>query len=490
VGDNTGGDDEEGGPENQKWHLCSYSLEDRKETVLGDVNSYQISFDGKKMLVKIDKDYSIIDLPKDKLETKDHKLDLGGLDVMADRRAEWKQMYNEAWRQMRDFFYSPTMNGVDWKAMRDKYAALLPYVNHRNDLTYLIGELIGELNNGHSYVAGGERPETPRIKLGLLGAQLSRDSASHAYRIDRILPGENWDDENRSPLTAIGLNLKAGDYILAVNGTPVSTLPNIYDALIGTAGKQVILRVNSKTTDDGARDVTVVPTADESPLYYLDWVQHNIDYVSKKTNDQVGYVHIPDMGQPGLNEFTKRYFPQIKKKGLIVDVRGNGGGFVSPLVIERLRRALVMIEMSRNGTAQPNPPQTFLGPMVTLINEFSASDGDIFPYRFKMLGLGKLIGKRTWGGVIGIRNSLPFIDGGQLFKPEFAPYSKDGKGWVIESHGVDPDIVVDNDPAKEFKGVDQQLDRAIDEVQEEMKTKGYEMPPIPPFPNRNPSSQD
>ena len=490
VGDNTGGDDEDGGPENQKWHLCSYSLEDRKETVLGDVNSYQISFDGKKMLVKIDKDYSIIDLPKDKLETKDHKLDLGGLDVMADRRAEWKQMYNEAWRQMRDFFYSPTMNGVDWKAMRDKYAALLPYVNHRNDLTYLIGELIGELNNGHSYVAGGERPETPRIKLGLLGAQLSRDSASHAYRIDRILPGENWDDENRSPLTAIGLNLKAGDYILAVNGTPVSTLPNIYDALIGTAGKQVILRVNSKTTDDGARDVTVVPTADESPLYYLDWVQHNIDYVSKKTNDQVGYVHIPDMGQPGLNEFTKRYFPQIKKKGLIVDVRGNGGGFVSPLVIERLRRALVMIEMSRNGTAQPNPPQTFLGPMVTLINEFSASDGDIFPYRFKMLGLGKLIGKRTWGGVIGIRNSLPFIDGGQLFKPEFAPYSKDGKGWVIESHGVDPDIVVDNDPAKEFKGVDQQLDRAIDEVQEEMKTKGYELPPIPPFPNRNPSSQD
>ncbi len=490
VGDNTGEGDGEEGPGNQKWHLCSYSLEDRKETVLGDVNSYQISFDGKKMLVKIDKDYSIIDLPKDKLETKDHKLDLSGLNVMADRRAEWKQIYFEAWRQMRDFFYSPTMNGVDWKTLRDKYAALLPYVNHRNDLTYLIGELIGELNNGHAYVAGGERPETPRIKLGLLGAQLSRDSASHAYRIDRILPGENWDDETRSPLTAIGLNLKAGDYILAVNGTPVSTLPNIYDALIGTAGKQVILRVNSKTTDDGARDVTVVPTADESPLYYLDWVQHNIDYVSKKTNDRVGYVHIPDMGQPGLNEFTKRYFPQIKKKGLIVDVRGNGGGFVSPLVIERLRRALVMVEMARNGTAQPNPPQTFLGPMVTLINEFSASDGDIFPYRFKMLGLGKLIGKRTWGGVIGIRNSLPFIDGGQLFKPEFAPYSKDGKGWVIESHGVDPDIVVDNDPAKEFKGIDQQLDRAIDEVQEEMKTKGYELPPIPPFPNRNPASQD
>jgi tricorn protease len=488
VGDNTGEDEEEDGGGEQKWHLCSYSLEDRKETVLGDVLGYQISFDGKKMLVKVDKDYFIIDLPKDKLETKDHKLELKGLDVMADRRAEWRQIYYEAWRQMRDFFYNPNMNGVDWKAMRDKYAALLPFVNHRNDLTYLIGELIGELNNGHAYVGGGERPELQRIKLGLLGAELSRDPASKAYRIDRILPGENWDEETRSPLTAIGLNLKPGDYILAVNGTPVASLPNIYDALIGTADKQVILRVNSSPSDAGARDITVVPTADESPLYYLDWVQHNIDYVNKKTGDQVGYIHIPDMGQPGLNEFNKRFFPQIRKRGLIVDVRGNGGGFVSPLIIERLRHSLVMVEMARNATPQTNPPQTFLGPMVTLINEFSASDGDIFPYRFKTLGLGKLIGKRTWGGVIGIRNPLPLIDGGQLFRPEFAPYSKEGRGWVIEGHGVDPDIVVDNDPAREFKGEDQQLDRAIQEVQAEMKTKGYELPPIPPFPNRNPAT--
>lgn len=487
VADNTGDDNEDGGGE-QKWHLCVYSLEDRKETVLGDVKSYQISFDGKKMLVKIEDDYSIIDLPKDKLETKDHKLEIKGLDVMADRRAEWKQIYNECWRQMRDFFYSPMMNGVDWKAMKEKYAALLPYVNHRNDLTYMIGELIAELNNGHSYVGGGERPELKRIKLGLLGAELSRDPASKAYRIDRILPGENWVKATRSPLTELGLNVKPGDYILAVNGIPVSSLANIYDALIGTADKQVVLRVNSSPGESGARDITVVPTADESPLYYLSWVLHNIDYVNKKTNGQVGYVHIPDMGQEGLNEFTKRYFPQIRKRGLIIDVRGNGGGFVSPLVIERLRRTLVMVEMARNGTPQTNPPNTFLGPMVSLIDEFSASDGDIFPYRFKTLGLGKLIGKRTWGGVIGIRNPLPLLDGGQIFKPEFAPYSKDGKGWIIEGHGVDPDIVVDNDPAKEFKGEDQQLDRGIEEVQAEMKSKSYQLPPIPPFPNRNPAT--
>ena len=483
-------EDPEDGPEKRKFHLCSYSLDDRKETVLGDVNSYEITRDGKKMLVKIEKDYAIIDLPKDKLETKDHNLKLENLDMQLDRHAEWKQIYFESWRQMRDFFYAPNMNGIDWKAMRDKYAALLPFVNHRNDLTYIIGELIAELNNGHSYVGGGERPETPRIKLGLLGAQFSRDPATKAYRIDRILPGENWDKETRSPLTDIGLNVKAGDYILAINGTPVSTLPNLYDALIGTADKQVILRVNSKPTDQGARDITVVPTEDEAPLYYLAWVQKNLDEVTRKTNGEVGYIHIPDMGQPGLNEFTKQYFPQIRKKALIVDVRGNGGGFVSPLVIERLRRVLIMVEIARNGTPQTNPPQTFLGPMVTLIDEFSASDGDIFPYRFKTLGLGKLIGKRTWGGVIGIRDPLPLVDGGDLFRPEFAPYSKEGKGWIIEGHGVDPDIVVDNDPAKEFRGEDQQLDRGIQEIQEELKTKRYDLPPVPPFPNRNPATNN
>jgi tricorn protease len=487
VADDTTDDEEDQGGRDRKAHLCVYSMEDRKETVLGDVNSYQISDDGKRMLVKIKKDYAIIDLPKDKLETKDHELKLAGLDMQLDKHAEWNQIYFECWRQMRDFFFAPNMNGVDWKAMRDKYAALLPFVNNRNDLTYLLGELIGELNSGHTYVGGGERPETPRIKLGLLGAEFSRDPTTKAYRIDRILPGENWDKQTRSPLTAQGVNVKVGDYVLAINNTPASELANLYDALIGTADKQVILRVNSKPSEDGARDVTVVPTADESPLYYLAWVQKNIDYVTKKTNGEVGYLHIPDMGRPGLNEFTKLYFPQIRKKALIVDVRGNGGGFVSPMVIERLRRALGMIGIARNGMPQTDPPQTFVGPMVTLINEFSASDGDIFPYRFKTLGLGKLIGKRTWGGVVGIRESLPLADGGQFFKPEFAIYSKDGKDWIVEGHGVDPDIVVDNDPGKEFKGEDQQLDRAIQEIQDELKTKRYDLPSPPPYPNRNPT---
>src|SRR5205085_2278763 len=266
----------------------------------------------------------------------------------------------------------------------------------------------------------------------------------------------------------------------------VCALANLNEALIGTADKQVILRVNSKAADDGARDITVVPTADESPLYYQAWVEKNLAEVTKKTNGEVGYLHIPDMGRPGLDQFTKLIFPQIRKKALIIDVRGNGGGFVSPLVIERLRRAFVMIEVARNGMPRPDPADSFTGPMVTLMDEFSASDGDIFPFRFKTLGLGKTIGKRSWGGVIGIRSSLPFVDGGQLFKPEFAPYSKDGKEWVIESHGVDPDIVVDNDPAKEFHGGDERLDKAIQIIEDELKTKRYDVAPVRPWPNRNP----
>src|SRR5256714_9381826 len=247
VTDDRGGDDDDAGPDSRRWHLCSYSLEDRKETVHGDVSNYEITYDGKKMLGKVGKGYAMIHLPKGKLELKDekagkdYKLKLTGLDMMLDRHAEWTQIYNEAWRHMRDFFYAPNMNGVDWKAMHDKYAALVPFGNHRNDLTYLVGELIGELNNGHAYVARGERPETRRIKLGLLGAELSRDPASKAYKIEKILPGENWNKHARSPLTAIGVNVKSGDFILAVNGTPVSSLANIYDALIGTAANQAIL---------------------------------------------------------------------------------------------------------------------------------------------------------------------------------------------------------------------------------------------------------
>jgi tricorn protease len=475
-----GEEEEAGGPRT----LLVYDLKEKKETELGSVTGFEISADGKKMLLQIDKDYALIDLPTEKFEVKD-KLSLGGLEMNLDRHAEWAQIYGECWRQMRDYFYSPTMNGVDWNAMRAKYAALVPYAQTRYDLTYLIGELIGEIHNSHTYVGDGDRPMAPRVATGLLGAELSRDPQSRAYRIDRILRGENWQEGLSSPLTELGVNVGEGDYILAVDGKPVREMANVYSALVGKAGEQVVLKVNSKPVDDGARSVTVVPIADEAPLYYTTWVKHNTDYVTQKTGGLVGYIHIPDMELEGLTEFAKRFAPQLHKKALIIDERGNGGGFVSPLVIERLSRELVMVQQARNSTPLTDPADMQLGPKLVITDEFSASDGDIFPYRFKTLGLGKLVGKRTWGGVIGIRDSLPLVDGGFLDKPEFGVYSKDGKSWPVEGHGVDPDIVVDNDPAKEFSGVDQQLDRAIDEIVLELKTSGQSLPPPPPFPDRS-----
>jgi tricorn protease len=473
--------DGQGGPGTQT--LMTYSLKDQKETELGAFSNYDITADGKKMLVAADKDYGVIDLPSAKIDLKD-KLSLAGLEMTLDRHAEWQQIFDECWRQMRDYFYSPTMNGVDWAAMKAKYGALIPYAQTRYDVTYLIGELIGEIHSGHTYVGGGDGPKAPRVPMGLLGAELSRDPQSRAYRIDKILRGENWTQDVRSPLTEIGVNVSEGDYILAVDGKPVRDLGNIYSALVGKAGKQVVLKVNGKPVDEGARSVTVIPTADEAPLYYREWVQHNTDYVTQKTNGDVGYIHIPDMGFEGLNEFVKHFYPQLRKKALIIDDRGNGGGFVSPMVIERLSRQLVFWGLARNGTQTPNPNDMQVGPKVVLMDEFSASDGDIFPYRFRSDGLGKLIGKRSWGGVVGIRATLPIVDGGFINKPEFASYAKDGKDWPVEGHGVDPDIVVDNDPAKEFAGVDQQLDRAIEEILLELKTR-VANPPPPPFPDRS-----
>jgi len=461
-----------------------YDFKERKETELGACESFEITADGKRMLVQSDHEAALIDLPAAKFDLK-NKLDFGHLESHLDRPAEWAQIYNESWRQMRDYFYAPNMNGVDWAGMRAKYAALLPYVQYRYDLTYLIGELIGELHNSHSYTGGGDVPAAKRIQTGLLGAELSRDPASRAYRIEKILRGENWQEKTRSPLTEVGLNVHPGDYILAVNGHPVRDLPNIYAPLVGSVGRQVALTINSGPLEAGAREITVVPIADEAPLYYYDWVQRNLAHVAARTDGQVGYLHIPDMEPAGLSEFVAHFFPQLGKKALIIDDRGNGGGNVSPMIIERLRRKMAMIEITRNGQPTPNPSDLLNGPLVLLINGYSASDGDIFPYRFRAYHLGTIIGERTWGGVIGIRDPLPLSDGGFVMKPEFAPYAIDGKNWIIENHGVEPDIAIDNDPAKEFAGVDQQLDRAIDEALAQLKTKGALLPPPPPYPDKH-----
>jgi tricorn protease len=458
-----------------------YDFAARKETALGSVAGFEISHDGKKMIVSQDNKYAIIDLPHAPV-TISEPLDLSGMEMYLDHKKEWAQIYNECWRQMRDFFFDPNMHGVDWKGVRDKYAPLVPHVNHRADLTYIIGEMIGELNCGHTYVGGGEMPHPARIQTGLLGAELTRDPKTGYYRIKKILPGANWNGALRSPLTEIGVDAKDGDYIIAVNGQPTNEMANIYEALAGKAGKQVVLKLHAEPVEKGSREVVVVPIAAEGELYYHDWVEGNIKKVSDATGGKVGYLHVPDMQATGLNEFVKHFYPQIRKKALIIDVRGNGGGNVSPMLIERLRREIAMITISRNSVPNVDPPGTLYGPMACLMNEFSASDGDLFPYRFKQYKLGPLIGKRSWGGVVGIRGSLPLLDGGYLNRPEFSRYDIEGKKWIIEGHGVDPDIVVDNDPAKEYGGEDQQLNKAIEVILEELKTKEKTIPPLPPSP--------
>jgi tricorn protease len=468
----------------KKGKLHLFDLEKEKETELGEAAGFRVSADRKKMLVKVGSELAILDLPSAKLDLADRKLSLTDLKVRLDRRAEWNQIYNECWRQMRDFLFDPKLHGVDWEGMRRRYEPLLAHVQHRADLTFIIGEMIGELNIGHAYVGGGDLPKPERISLGLLGAVI-RSDASGYFRIERILRGQNWDPKYRSPLTEIGVAIRPGDYIVAVQGKTTRGMTDLYSALVGTAGKPVVLRVNREPQEAGARDQTVIPTADEQPLYYLEWVLSNIEKVDKASGGKIGYVHIPDMGVPGLNEFTKFYYPQLHKDALVVDCRGNGGGNVSPMIIERLRREPAMWTVARNGAVNVDPSGQVLGPKVLLIDQHSASDGDIVGYRFRKHRLGPIIGQRSWGGVVGIRGSLPLLDGGILNRPEFSRFDLEAKEWIMEGTGVEPDIEVDNDPTREFSGIDDQLNRAIDELKKAMAAKPVKIPQPPAYPNKS-----
>lgn len=461
-----------------------YDLKAKKETELGTNVQYTISSNGKKMLIRMGRQFEVINTPSGPVKISE-PMDLSNMKVYVDLKKEWAQMFDESWRHMRDFFYAPNMHGVDWEAMREKYGMLVPHVAHRSDLAYIIGEMVGELNVGHAYVNNGERPMPERIPMGLLGAKLSQDKSGY-FKIDKILDGANWSDRLTSPLKDIGVNVNEGDYILAVDEKPTNEVKDIYSLLIGKAGKEVMLTVNSKPSTDGSHDVLVKPIRDEADLYYYNWVQDNIQYVDEKTNGQVGYIHIPDMSAAGLNEFVKHFYPQLNKKGLIIDVRGNGGGNVSPMIIERLAREINYFDYStgwKEGTTSPGGMH--LGPKVTLMDKYSASDGDLFPYRFQVLGLGKIIGTRSWGGVVGYSGTQPLIDGGSLITPSFGPYAKDGSRFVIEGEGVTPDIILENDPVKMYEGQDDQLDKAIEVIQEEIKTWKDTIPPIPPFPDKS-----
>ena len=391
------------------------------------------------------------------------KADLSQLSTTIDFAQEWAQLYDEVWRAFRDGYYLENMHGRDWKAVKAKYEVLLPYALTRLDVNYILGEMIGEVASGHCYVTPGDYPKPERIPMGLLGATFSK--VADGFRIDKILEGATYRPELRSPLTEPGLGVKEGDVITAIDGISLKDVDNIYKLLIGKADVLTELSV-------GGRKVVVKPIADEGPLYHYAWVLKNIRTVEKLSKGRVGYIYIPDMGPEGLSEWARYYYPQLDKEALIIDDRANGGGNISPMIIERLQRKAYRLTMRRGSSMVGTIPEgTHTGPKVLLINKYSASDGDLFPWSFKANKLGTVIGTRTWGGIVGISGPLPYVDGTDVRVPFFTNYDAATGQWMVENYGVDPDILIDNDPVKEFAGTDQQLEKAVQVALEQLKDR-------------------
>jgi tricorn protease len=479
----------EGPLKGEKSALRVFDLDTRKdETVASDVDSYSLSLDGRKVLIKHDKDYAVLDAKADaaKDEEDKKKLNLDHLRALVDPAAEWAEMFQNAWRLERDLFFSPVMNGQDWKAVRDKYAALLPALGSREDLNYLIGQMLGEIGNSHTYVGGGDDGDTtPEGRSALLGADFALDAASGRYRITVIYPGDNTREDYRSPLGEPGLKVKAGDYLLAVNGIELRA-PADPDQLLQVSGSDetVDLVVADSPTGE-RRHVAVKPVARELSLREAAWIAHNRQVVDQLSGGRIGYVYMSDMEQLGLQQFLRQFYAQLDKQALIMDDRWNGGGFIAPFALERLRRTLVSLGVNREKAVATEPTEVLNGPKVALLNHWSASDGDIFPYLFKLYGLGPLVGTRSWGGVRGIRGDWRMMDGGYVTIPEDALYTLQSQ-WAVENHGVDPDIEVENLPADLLAGHDAQLETAVSVLMKAIagKPPGLPAPPplLPPYP--------
>lgn len=463
-----------------KGEIKKISMKDMKISSVADGRILAATTDGSKALLAEKNNLYVVSSKQG--FKKDDPLSLQDVNTLVDYPKEWAQIFNESWRIVRDHFYLENMHGKDWNKLRDKYSVLLPYVRHRQDLTYIIGEMISELNVGHAYITTGEAPTPERIGTGLLGGKFEKDKSGY-FKITKIFQGAPWESTLVSPLGAPGIKVNCGEYIISVNGTSCKEMGTIYQSLIGKVGSTVALKINSQPKEEGARIVYVKPIGDESNLAYYEWVQNNIKKVNEATNGEVGYIHIPDMSVAGLDAFTKLFYTQLDKKALIIDDRMNGGGNVSPMILERLQREAYRMTMARNGgeLLSTVPGETHHGPKVCLVDKYSSSDGDLFPYGFQKLGIGKLIGTRTWGGIVGISGSKEFVDGQDMRTPFFTSYSIDGK-WIVENHGVDPDIVVDINPFDDYLGVDAQLNKAIEVLKEEMKN--YKPLPGVPAPRK------
>ncbi|HET7458949.1 MAG TPA: PDZ domain-containing protein [Gemmatimonadaceae bacterium] len=462
--------------------IVYYDVNDRDEkVVVPDVNGFDVSFDGKKLLVAKQKDFYITEItPALKLEK---KLATSGMVATVDPQKEWHQIFDDAWRIERDYFYDPGMHGVDWNAMRKQYGKLIDDAVTRWDVNFVLGELIAELNSSHTYVGGGQQPEDqPRRTVGLLGADVALENG--AFRIKKIIDGGPWDSEVRSPLREAGANIKEGDYILAVNGAPLDTTEEFYASFQGTAKSAVALTINSTPSLAGSRVVLVKTLADEGRLRNLAWIESNRRRVDEATHGRVGYVYVPSTGRDGQTELVRQFRAQFNKDGLVVDERFNSGGQIPDRFVELLNRPVTNYWKTRDGADWQWPQIANAGPKAMLINGWSGSGGDAFPFYFKKAGLGPLVGRRTWGGLIGISGTPDLVDGGNVTAPTFAIYSTTGD-WIIESHGVDPDIDVVDDPALMARGVDPQLEAAIQAVSKALET-APKRPKPPAYPKRIP----
>ncbi len=462
--------------------LHLYTFKDRKDvTLVEDLNGFVLSRDGSKVLVRQAQNFSVYDATPTGASTK-KAVSTAGLMTERVPTEEWAQIFNEVWRRYRDFFYAPNMHGYDWEAVRARYSQLLPYVAHRSDLNYVIGEMIAELTVQHAYVEGGDFQLPARPHAGLPGARFSVDAASGRYRIAKIFSGQNDEEIYRSPLTEIGVDAKVGDYVLAINGEDVTTKRDIYEFLRHAGDGPVQLLLNSSPSVTGARKVTYRPVAAETNLIYMDWVEQKRRRVDELSNGRIAYMHLPDMGEAGIREFIKWYYPQLMKEAFLIDDRVNGGGNISRMVIERLNRTLLSVQYSRTiETPSTYPDGIFIGPKAVLLDANSGSDGDIFPWMFKTAGLGPLIGQRSWGGVVGITDHGQLMDGGHVNVPEFAYANAKGE-WTVEGHGVDPDIVVENDPKSVIDGHDPQLERGVAELLKKLNQSTPKLPAHAPYP--------
>ncbi|HEX4096045.1 MAG TPA: S41 family peptidase, partial [Caulobacteraceae bacterium] len=468
----------------EKSALRVYDLKTRKDKVVAsDVDSYSMARDGKTVLIKHDSDYTVLDAKPDAEKDDDskHQLDLDHMRLLADPPKEWAEMFKNGWRLERDLFYSPVMNGVDWQAVHDNYVKLVPLLGSREDLNYLLGQVLGEMSNSHTYVGGGDDGDPgTRVKPALLGADWAVDQASGRYRIAAIYPGDNTREDYRSPLTEPGVDVHAGDYVLAIDGTDLRT-PTDPDSLLQLADPSGDVDLLVSDTPNGpGRHVTVKPIKAEGGLRERAWIEHNRETVDKLSGGKVGYVYMSDMDQLGLQQFMRQFYGQLNRQALIVDDRWNGGGFIAPYPLERLRRELISLDVNREGGVATEPQEVLNGPKVALLNHWSASDGDIFPYLFKKYGIGKLIGTRSWGGVRGIRGDWRMMDGGYVTIPEQALYNTDGT-WAVENHGVEPDIVIEDQPAELLAGHDAQLEAAVNLMLQEIANKPAGLPAPPPL---------